>query len=98
MSRDEYIFNCSVGSKYIHSVYCKVCIGCIQVDLRKLGISDYGELASGMLGDCANNKLELFAEDMVYTLNDLIDAYSLLYVSVHHKLMYSGNFLHVLIS
>jgi len=35
----------------------------VQVDLKKLGISDYGELESGQLGDCANNKLELFFPD-----------------------------------
>ena len=64
----------------VNSVYCRVCIGCIQVDLRKLGITDYGDLASGMLGDCANNKLELFAEDMVCSLSDLIDVCSYLHV------------------
>ena len=71
----------------MNSVYCRVCIGCIQVDLRKLGITDYGDLASGMLGDCANNKLELFAEDMVCTLSDLIDAYSYLYLCVPCRLL-----------
>ena len=33
---------------------------CAQVDLKKLGIMDYGELESGQLADCANDKLELF--------------------------------------
>ena len=33
------------------------------MDLKKLGITSYGELESGELGDCANNKLELFFPD-----------------------------------
>ena len=37
----------------------------IQVDLKKLGISNFGELGSGMLGDCANDKLELKYLDRV---------------------------------
>ena len=37
----------------------------IQVDLKKLGISNFGELGSGMLGDCANDKLELKYLDKV---------------------------------
>ena len=36
-----------------------------QVDLKKLGITDYGELESGQLEECANNKLELFFPDRV---------------------------------
>ena len=35
------------------------------MDLKKLGITDYGELESGELGNCANNKLELFFPDRV---------------------------------
>ena len=37
----------------------------LQVDLKKLGITSYGELESGQLGDCANDKLELFFPDRV---------------------------------
>jgi hypothetical protein len=33
--------------------------------LKKLGISHFGELGSGELGDCANDKLELKYEDNV---------------------------------
>ena len=36
-----------------------------QVDLKKLGITEYGELESGGLGTCANNKLELFVPGRV---------------------------------
>lgn len=39
---------------------------CAQVDLKKLGIMDYGELESGQLADCANDKLELFFPDKVF--------------------------------
>ena len=38
------------------------------MDLKKLGITDYGELGTGQLGDCANNKLELFFPDRVRIL------------------------------
>ena len=33
--------------------------------MKKLGITDYGELQSGGFSDCANSKVELFAEDSV---------------------------------
>lgn len=50
---------------YIH-VFTTIYIStCAQVDLKKLGIMDYGELGSGQLGDCANDKLELFFPDKV---------------------------------
>ena len=68
-------------------MYCRVCIGCIQVDLRKLGITDYGDLASGMLTDCANKKLELFAEDMVCSLSDLVYVHFHLYRCVPSRLL-----------
>lgn len=41
---------------------------CAQVDLKKLGIMDYGELESGQLADCANDKLELFFPDKVLNM------------------------------
>ena len=45
----------------------------MQVDLKKLGIFDYGELESGGLGTCANNKLELvFPGRVRYLVNILI--------------------------
>lgn len=37
----------------------------LQVDLKKIGISNFGELESGGLGTCANDKLELQYEDNV---------------------------------
>ena len=40
--------------------FTRILLTMIQVDLKKLGITDYGELESGQLGQCANNKLELF--------------------------------------
>lgn len=40
----------------------------VQVDLKKLGISNFGELGSGMLGDCANDKLELKYQDKTMVL------------------------------
>ena len=47
-------------------VFTTICTStCAQVDLKKLGIMDYGELGSGQLGDCANDKLELFFPDKV---------------------------------
>lgn len=36
-----------------------------QVDLKKLGILSYGDLATGGLGNCNNNKLELFYPNRV---------------------------------
>ena len=37
----------------------------IQADLKKLGISNYGDLETGQLGNCANDKLELFVDEFV---------------------------------
>lgn len=31
-----------------------------QIDLKKLGINNYGNIESGELGMCANDKLELY--------------------------------------
>ena len=36
-----------------------------QVNLKQLGITSYGDLGSGSLGNCNNNKLELFYPDRV---------------------------------
>lgn len=49
---------CSCGS-------ANIIVLVLQVDLKKLGISNFGELGSGMLGDCANDKLELKYQDKV---------------------------------
>ena len=35
------------------------------MDLKKIGISNFGELTYGGLGTCANDKLELQYEDNV---------------------------------
>ncbi|XP_065903276.1 uncharacterized protein [Dysidea avara] len=40
----------------------------IQADLKKLGISNYGDLETGQLGNCANDKLELFVDEFRMTL------------------------------
>lgn len=37
----------------------------LQIDLKKLGVTDYGELHSGQLGNCNNNKSDLYADPMV---------------------------------
>ena len=45
-------------------LYVYVCVSLSaprgQVDLTKLNITNYGDLSSGELGDCANDKLEAF--------------------------------------
>ena len=51
------------GRKRMHNVVPHSCW--FQVDLKKLGITDYGDLESGQLGNCANNKLELLFPDRV---------------------------------
>ena len=66
MSGSYFIVHTASLPIYIHVFTTILCTStCAQVDLKKLGIMDYGELESGQLGDCANNKLELFFPDKV---------------------------------
>ena len=46
-----------------------VCMG-MQVNLKKLNITNYGDLGSGQLGNCANNKLEAFYAGKVSRYSD----------------------------
>lgn len=54
----------------------------LQVDLKKLGITNYGDIGTGMLGDCANDKLELYFNKTVSSCNDIYN-YTGLYLCAH---------------
>jgi len=54
----------------------------LQVDLKKLGISSYGELESGQLGDCANDKLELFFPTRV-RVNAAIPVHTIIHATIY---------------
>ena len=60
--------------KIRHSIDCEVTPE--QVNLKEMGLNDYGDLESGDLHSCANNKMELFYNDEVSTsaprINELI--------------------------
>ena len=41
------------------------------MDLKKFGITNYGDIGTGMLGDCANDKLELYFNKTVSSCNGI---------------------------
>ena len=45
---------------YVCMYVCMYVFSIMQVDLKKLGISSYGNIESQELGQCGNDKLELY--------------------------------------